>query len=48
MRYQRSDGSWKQVSTYTSPDGKVKKETIGFGLMGRGVDLAELQEVEED
>jgi len=37
MRYQRSDGSWKQVSTYTSPDGKLQKENIGFGLMGRGV-----------
>lgn len=37
LRYQRSDGSWKQVSTYTSADGKVKKENIGFGLMGRGV-----------
>jgi hypothetical protein len=37
MRYQRSDGSWKQVSTYTSPDDKIKKEDIGFGLIGRGV-----------
>ncbi len=31
------DGSWKQVGTYTSPDGKIKKEELGFGLIGRGV-----------
>jgi hypothetical protein len=36
-RYQRSDGSWKQIRSYTSPDGKVKKEDTGFGLIGRGV-----------
>ena len=37
VRYQRSDGSWKQVNTYASPDGKFVKEDIGYGLVGRGV-----------
>jgi hypothetical protein len=37
MRYQRSDGSWKQHSTYTSPDGKTKRQELVFGLIGRGV-----------
>lgn len=37
VRYQKSDKSWKQVSTYVSPDGKVKKENITFGQVGRGV-----------
>ena len=36
VRYQRADGSWKQVSTLTR-DGKVAKEEIVFGLTGRGV-----------
>jgi hypothetical protein len=37
VRYQKSDGSWKQVRTYFGPDGKMLKEDIGFGQSGRGV-----------
>lgn len=37
IRYQRSDGSWKQVTTYTSADGKTKRKELVFGLNGRGV-----------
>lgn len=37
VRYQKSDGTWKQVRTYFGPDGKMLKEDIAFGQVGRGV-----------
>lgn len=37
VRYQRADGSFKQVVTYFNPDGSVKKTSTLFGELGRGV-----------
>jgi hypothetical protein len=36
-RYQKSDGTWKQVVTYLNPDGTVAKNSMAFGQPGRGV-----------
>jgi hypothetical protein len=37
VRYQRSDGSFKQVTTYYRPDGTISKTDILFGQPNRGV-----------
>ena len=37
IRYQRADGSFKQVTTYLAPDGTVTKTDILFGSPNRGV-----------
>lgn len=36
-RYQKSDGTWKEIRTAYKSDGKVLRETIQFGIPGRGV-----------
>jgi len=36
-RYQRSDGTWKQVRTYYNADGQVVMKDIGYGIPGSGV-----------
>jgi hypothetical protein len=36
-RYQKSDGTWKQVRTYSDANGKVIKKDIGMGIPGQGV-----------
>jgi len=41
IRYQRADGSFKQVTTYLAPDGTVTKTDILFGSPNRGVFLVE-------
>jgi hypothetical protein len=37
VRYQKSDGTWRQVRTYRDADGKVVKKDIGVGIPGQGV-----------
>jgi hypothetical protein len=37
VRYQKSDGTWKEVRTYRNATGSVVKKDIGFGIPGRGV-----------
>jgi hypothetical protein len=37
VRYQKSDGSFKQITTYLNADGTAKKPNFLFGLLGRGV-----------
>jgi len=37
IRYQKSDGTWKQVRTYSDANGKVVKKDIGVGIPGQGV-----------
>lgn len=37
VRYQKSDGTWKQVRSYRNDSGTVLKKDIGFGIPGRGV-----------
>jgi hypothetical protein len=37
VRYQKSDGSFKQTTTYLNPDGTVKKTDVLFAQLGRGV-----------
>jgi len=37
VRYQRSDGTWRQVRTYRAANGKVLNRDIGFGIPGSGV-----------
>lgn len=37
IRYQNSDGTWKQVRTYSDANGKVIKKDIGVGIPGQGV-----------
>ena len=41
IRYQRADGSFKQLTTYLAPDGTVIKTDILYGLPNRGVFLVE-------
>lgn len=41
IRYQRADGSFKQVTNYLAPDGTVTKTDILFGSPNRGVFLVE-------
>lgn len=41
IRYQRADGSFKQVTTYLAPDGTVTKTDILYGSPNRGVFLVE-------
>lgn len=36
-RYQKSDGTWKEVITAYKSNGKVLRENITFGLPGQGV-----------
>jgi hypothetical protein len=36
-RHQKSDGSFKSVTTYYKPDGTVRRVDTGFGQTGRGV-----------
>jgi hypothetical protein len=36
-RYQKSDGTWKEVRTAYKSSGKVLRENITFGIPGRGV-----------
>ncbi len=36
-RYQRSDGTWKQVRTYYNANGQVVMKDIGYGIPGSGV-----------
>lgn len=36
-RYQRTDGTWKQIVTYFKSDGTVNRRTVTFGQPGRGV-----------
>lgn len=35
-RYERSDGTWKQVRTYYKSDGKSFREDVSFGIPGEG------------
>jgi hypothetical protein len=44
IRYQRADGSFKQVTTYLAPDGTTTKTDILYGLPNRGVFLVEEKE----
>jgi hypothetical protein len=37
VRYQKSDGTWKQIRTYRNSGGSVVKKDIGLGIPGRGV-----------
>jgi hypothetical protein len=37
IRYQKSDGTWKQITTYRNRIGATIKKDIGFGIPGRGV-----------
>jgi hypothetical protein len=37
IRYQKSDGSWKEVITAYKANGNVLKETMSFGIPGEGV-----------
>ena len=37
IRYQKSDGTFKQVRTYFNADGAVVKKDILFGIPGQGV-----------
>jgi hypothetical protein len=37
VRYQRSDGTWKQIRSYRLANGQVLKRDIGFGIPGVGV-----------
>lgn len=37
VRYQRSDGTFKQVTTYYNPDGAVRKTDVLFGEPNHGV-----------
>ena len=37
VRYQKSDGTWKEVRTYHNPDGTVKEINTAFAQIGRGV-----------
>jgi hypothetical protein len=37
VRYQKSDGTWKEIITYFNPDGTTYKKTAAFGQPGRGV-----------
>jgi hypothetical protein len=39
IRYQRADGSFKQVTNYTAADGTTTKSDILYGLPNRGVFL---------
>lgn len=36
-RYEKADGSWKQVTTWLNPDGTVRSVSKVYGLNGRGV-----------
>lgn len=36
-RYQKSDGTWKQIKVYYNEDGKPFREDISFGIPGKGV-----------
>lgn len=36
-RYQKSDGTWKELITYFDPNGAFYKKTTAFGQPGRGV-----------
>lgn len=36
-RYQKSDGTWKEVRTAYKSSGKVLREQISFGIPGKGV-----------
>ena len=36
-RYQKSDGSWRLITTYYNPDGTIRKVDNSFGQLGRGV-----------
>lgn len=37
IRYQKSDGTWKQVTTHRDADGNVLRKQIGVGIPGQGV-----------
>ncbi|HXF04564.1 MAG TPA: hypothetical protein VNM72_04020 [Blastocatellia bacterium] len=37
VRYQRSNGAFKEVATYYRDDGTVDREDVVFGMPGRGV-----------
>jgi hypothetical protein len=37
VRYQKSDGTWRQVRTYRNAAGKILKKDIGVGVPGQGV-----------
>jgi hypothetical protein len=37
VRYQKSDGSFKQITTYLKPDGALAKTVTLLGMLGRGV-----------
>jgi hypothetical protein len=37
VRYQSSDGGWKEETTYYNTDGTVKRDDSSFGQVGRGV-----------
>ena len=41
IRYQRADGSFKQVTTYLAPDGKTSRTDILYGSPHRGVFLVD-------
>lgn len=41
VRYQRSDGSFRQVTTYYNPDGSTSRTDILFGQPNRGVFLVQ-------
>jgi len=37
IRYQKSTGDWKLVTTYYNPDGTIANNDTGFGQIGKGV-----------
>lgn len=37
VRYQKSDGTWRQVRTYRNAEGKILKKDISVGVPGQGV-----------
>lgn len=41
-RYQKSDGTWKQIQTYYNSKDQVVKKDIGVGIPGQGVFKADL------